>query len=193
MSQPIPPAIFCNSFPRNDVPEKNKEYMRNILEPVDEIKFLIKKTLHDLQLQIKGYNVIHIRSGDAFLKNEKNSGFSSTYIQKLISHIYNDVKHISENNHGGIRNQYLLIADNNNIKNLLKEKFPDFKLLVNPITHFGEGVILEGERVKNTLIDFYLLSFANYIISYSSYEHGSGFSYWCAKTFNVPYMCKYVV
>jgi hypothetical protein len=184
--------VFCNSFPRNDVPEKNKEYMRNILEPTDEIKFLIIKTLDELHLKIKGYNVIHIRSGDAFLKNEKNSGFSSSYIQKLIANIYNDVKHITENNQT-VENHYLIIADNNNVKLLLKKKFPDFKLLVNPITHFGEGVILEGERVKNTLIDFYLLSFANYIMSYSSYEHGSGFSYWCAKTFNVPYTCKYVV
>ena len=61
-----------------------------------------------------------------------------------------------------------------------------------PITHFGEGVILEEEKVKNTLIDFYLLSQSKSIFSYSAYQHGSGFSYWCAKTFNIPYVCKYV-
>jgi hypothetical protein len=183
---------FCNSFPRNTIPEKNKEYMRKFLEPIDEIKMLIKQTLDELQLRLKGYTVIHIRSGDAFLKNENNNGFNSAYIHKLIKNIIFDVRYITENN-PGIRNNYLLIADNNNIKNLLKEKFPAFKMLVKPITHFGEGVVLEEERVKNTLIDFYLLSFANYIMSYSAYEHGSGFSYWCAKTFDVPYTCKYIV
>ena len=62
-----------------------------------------------------------------------------------------------------------------------------------PITHFGEGVVLEEEKVKNTLLDFYLLSLASAILSYSHYEHGSGFSYWCAKTFDIPYTCKYIV
>jgi hypothetical protein len=183
---------FCNSFPRNTIPEKNKEYMRKFLEPIDEIKMLIKQSLDELQLTLKGYTVIHIRSGDAFLKNENNNGFNSAYIYKLIQNIIFDVRYITENN-PGIMNNYLLIADNNNIKNLLKEKFPAFKLIIKPITHFGDGVVLEEERVKNTLIDFYLMSFANYIMSYSAYEHGSGFSYWCAKTFDVPYTCKYIV
>ena len=63
---------------------------------------------------------------------------------------------------------------------------------MNPITHFGEGVVLEEEKVKNTMIDFYLLSHSKSIFSYSVNKHGSGFSYWCAKTFNIPYVCKYV-
>jgi hypothetical protein len=183
---------FCNSFPRNNIPEKNKEHMRKFLEPIDEIKILLKQTLEELHLAFKGYTVIHIRSGDSFLKNENNASFNTNYIYKLVQNIKFDVKYITENN-PNIVNNYLLIADNNNVKNLLKEKFPDFKLLLKPITHFGEGVVLEEERVKNTLLDFYLMSFANYIMSYSAYEHGSGFSYWCAKTFNVPYTCKYIV
>jgi hypothetical protein len=166
--------------------------MRNFLEPIDEIKILIKQTLDELNLMFKGYTVIHIRSGDSFLKNENTTSFNTNYIYKLTQNIKFDIRYITENN-PSIVNNYLLIADNNNVKNLLKEKFPTFKLIIKPITHFGEGVVLEEERVKNTLIDFYLMSFANYIMSYSAYEHGSGFSYWCAKTFDVPYTCKYIV
>jgi len=183
---------FCNSFPRNTIPEKNKEYMRKMLEPIDEIKLLIKQTLDELNLTFKGYTVIHIRCGDNFLKNENNQGFTSNYMHKLIKNIKSDVCYITEKN-PNIVNNYLFIADNNMIKQLLKDHFPNFKILIKPITHFGEGVVLEEERVKNTLIDFYLLSFANYIMSYSAYEHGSGFSYWCAKTFDIPYACKYIV
>ena len=40
--------------------------------------------------------------------------------------------------------------------------------------------------------DFYLLANSNTIHSLTSYPHGSGFSYWCAKTFNIPYVCKYI-
>jgi hypothetical protein len=30
------------------------------------------------------------------------------------------------------------------------------------------------------------------IYSISVYIHGSGFSFWCAKTYNIPYSCKYI-
>ena len=91
-----------------------------------------------------------------------------------------------------MENNYLLIADSNDVKKIVENYFPNFKILMNPITHFGEGVVLEEEKVKNTLIDFYLLSRSKSIFSYSAYKHGSGFSYLCAKTFNIPYVCKYI-
>jgi hypothetical protein len=87
---------------------------------------------------------------------------------------------------------YFIIADNNAIKIELKKVFPEFKILLKEITHFGEGVVLEEEKVKNSLIDFYLLSFSKAIFSYSYYEHGSGFSSWCAKTYNIPYVCRLI-
>jgi hypothetical protein len=88
--------------------------------------------------------------------------------------------------------KYLLIADNNEIKILLHRYFPDIKILLNKITHLGEGVLLEEEKVKNTLIDFYILSFSKKIFSFSCYEHGSGCSYWCAKTYNIPHIAKLI-
>jgi hypothetical protein len=182
--------ICCNAFPRNDANEKNKEYMRVLLEPVDEIKILVKNTLEEINLVRKGYIVIHIRSGDIYLKNE-NTHFQDKYIYKLVNNIRMDVgKYIMSCK--GKYTDILLIADNNIIKKKLVDYFPKFKIFMKPITHFGEGVVLEEEKVKNTLLDFYLLSFANYIMSYSCYEHGSGFSYWSAKTYNIPYFCKYI-
>jgi hypothetical protein len=88
--------------------------------------------------------------------------------------------------------KFLLIADNNEIKYLLRDEFPDFKLYFKDITHLGEGVELEREKVKNTLLDFYLMSYATNIYSFTSYPHGSGFSYWCSKLYNIPYNCKYI-
>jgi len=183
--------VFCNSFPRHHtLSEKNKEYMRTMLEPIDEMKVLIQNTLYELQLKCKEYIVIHIRAGDDYLKNETNS-FSDKYIHKLVNHIQFDIRRCAPSSSN--MNNYLLMADNNRIKTLLKEYFPQFKMVIKPITHFGEGVVLEEEKVKNTLLDFYLLSLSGTIFSYSHYEHGSGFSYWCAKTFDIPYRCKYIV
>ena len=49
----------------------------------------------------------------------------------------------------------LLIADNNEIKLLLNDEFPSIKFLVYNITHIGEGVELETEKVRNTMTDFF--------------------------------------
>ena len=174
--------IFCNSFPINEIPEKNKEYIRKYLEPTNEMKLIINQTLDGLNISKNNYSVIHIRSGDSYLKEEKNT-FTNGYIRTLINNIKNDTDR---------NNKYLLIADSNYVKKIIQKYFPNFKTLMNPITHFGEGIVLQEEKVKNTLIDFYLLSHSNSIFSYSAYEHGSGFSYWCAKTFNIPYVCKFV-
>jgi len=176
--------LFCNSYPLENISEKNKEYMRKILEPTIEMKNMVQSVLSELHFKYKEFIVIHIRSGDSYLKNE-NQLFSVKYIENLTSMIHNDISNISKNN-------FLIIADNNPIKIALKKVFPSFKILLKHITHFGEGIVLEDEKVKNSLIDFYLLSFSKAILSYSCYEHGSGFSYWCAKTYNVPYICKFV-
>jgi hypothetical protein len=174
--------MFCNSYPIHEVPERNKEYMRKFLEPTNEMKLIINQTMDELAIASKEYIVIHIRAGDSYLKEEKNT-FTNGYIHTLINNIKNDINGA---------NNYLLIADSNDIKKIIQKYFPNFKTLIKPITHFGEGVVLEEEKVKNTLIDFYLLSHSQSIFSYSSYKHGSGFSFWCAKTFNIPYVCKYV-
>jgi hypothetical protein len=174
--------MYCNAFPINEISEKNKEYMRKFLEPTNEMKLIINQTLHELSISFKQYIVIHIRSGDSYLKEEKNA-FTNRYIRDLIINIKNDVNG---------NNNYLLMADSNDVKKIIKKYFPTLKVLIKPITHFGEGIVLEEEKVINTLVDFYLLSHSKSIFSYSAYEHGSGFSYWCAKTFNIPYVCKYV-
>jgi hypothetical protein len=33
------------------------------------------------------------------------------------------------------------------------------------------------------------MTYSKYIYSFSVYDHGSGFSKWCATTYNIPYIC----
>jgi hypothetical protein len=176
--------IYCIPYPLKNISEKSKAYMQSILEPVDEIKIIVQKSLHQVGLHFKNYIVFHIRSGDDYL-NKDNKIFYQKYLDKIKIEIEIYMAINGSNN-------YLVIADNNEIKILLNKEFPQLKIILKEITHFGEGVALEEDKVKNTLIDFYLLSFANKIISFSAYKHGSGFSFWCAKTFDVPYISKYI-
>jgi len=179
-------VAYCISYPNGSVSETAKMYMQRILEPNDEMKLFVNSILTDLILVPKEYSVIHVRSGDIYL-NQSSSVFKKEYIKNLLENIRLNI------GCGVVDNKnYLLISDNNEIKKFILEKFPSVKTLFTEITHFGEGVVLEEQKVKNTMTDFYLLSFAEKIYAYSSYKHGSGFSYWCAQTYNIPYICKYV-
>ena len=169
-------------YPNNNISEKHKKYMRYLLEPTDEILNYTNNTLYFLQFSKSNYQIIHIRSGDDYFEKSINH-FSRIYINKLIF----EIRKIINNN---TNNNFLLISDNLNVKNLLIEKIPILKYISKDITHLGEGVVQEDEKMKNTLLEFYLMAFSSAIYSFSCYDHGSGFSKWCAITFDIPYTCK---
>jgi hypothetical protein len=176
--------IYSIAYPSHIISEKHKTYMRNLLEPNDEIQQYIDSTLNQFELTKYNYSVIHIRTGDTYLNQDKSEIYNN-YISKLVYEISKTIL----KNEAFCRN-YILISDNLNVKYLITKKYPFLKSVFKEITHLGEGVVQEDEKIKNTLLDFYLLSLSNSIFSFSCYEHGSGFSQWCAETYNIPYYCK---
>ena len=176
--------IYNIMFPYNQIEKHHTKYMRELLQPNAEMNTYINNTLNTLFLEKNTYSIIHIRSGDSFLK-ETTKTFNIYYL----THIFTEINILINSN---LNSTFLLIADNNEIKTFILKYFSNIKLLFNKITHLGEGVLLEREKIKNTLLDFYLLSYSNSIYAYTSYKHGSGFSYWCAITYNIPYKCKYI-
>ena len=176
--------VYNIMFPYDDVKEEHKAFVRNFFEPNQEMKLYIDESLAHIGLVRKQYSVIHIRSGDSYL-NDSVKIFDSNYFRRLVSEIGMLVS-VNKGVH------YLLIADNNEIKVLLMEKIMGIKSFFKKITHLGEGTLLLKDEVKNTMLDFYLFSFANSIHSFTSYPHGTGFSYWCAQTYDIPHKCKYI-
>jgi hypothetical protein len=112
--------------------------------------------------------------------NKSKDALEDRYKIRLIACLMNQ---LHKNQH------YLVIADNMFVKNLLIQEFPFLKCYFKDITHLGENSQLNRENIKNTLIDFYMMSYSNAIYSISCYDHGSGFSKWCAFTYNIPYFC----
>ena len=176
--------IYSIAYPSHIISEKHKTYIRNLLEPNDEIQQYINSTLNQFEFTKHNYSVIHIRTGDTYLNQDKSEIYNN-YISKLVYEISKTIL----KNEAFCRN-YILISDNLNVKYLITKKYPFLKSVFKEITHLGEGVVQEDEKIKNTLLDFYLLSLSNSIFSFSCYEHGSGFSQWCAETYNIPYYCK---
>jgi len=178
------------SFPYKDavISEKNKQYIRELIEPSEKLNLYVNKTLKELSLEKKQYSVIHVRCGDKYLI-EKSTELKNDFLYKIKSEIESLI-HVLKNDKP--TEQFLLITDNNEIKKKLVNFFPEIKVFYKEITHLGEGVLLKKDKVENTLLDFFLLSHSNSIHAYTIYQHGTGFSSWCAKTYDIPYKCMHI-
>lgn len=178
--------VYSNAFTINkDLSNNHKEKMREILEPVDLVNEKISSVLSSLHLKKKDYIVIHIRYGDSSLVTKESINVNK--VKLLHREIINlSLFHL-------FPEKILLISDSIELKKHLVKQLP-MKCLFNDITHLGEGIYLESQDDKmfNTLVDFFLISNAKHVFSFSFYEHGSGFSEWAAKTYDVPYRCKYL-
>jgi hypothetical protein len=196
--------LYCICFPYiSNVSEKHKEYVRHMLEPTDWMKTLISNTMISYNLVANKYIVLHIRCGDSFLlskkenkenkekeenKENKAKMFDSLFIKRLFEKLDEIILNSEKQN-------FLIIADNNEIKKITKEKYSDksdIQYIHHKIGHFGEGMKQEQETVQNSMLDFYLISMAQKVYSFTVYTHGSGFSRWCAFTYNIPYVDKYI-
>jgi len=169
--------LFCNSFPLfDDIKPLGKQIIRSYLTPNTLMKEYIKEKLFNLQLKPKEFTVIHIRTGDRYLL--KNNNLNPNIVKKIISILQKNMKQ---------NIKYLLISDNNDIKLLLKNVIPSLITQISKITHFGESTNQTDDSIKETLLDFYIMSFSFQVISFSPYNWGSGFSEWSSKLNNIPF------
>jgi hypothetical protein len=168
-----------NSFPLFQIVNEDVEFIKNKIEPNSYMKLEIIKKMNDLSLCSKQFSVIHIRSGDQCLVN------GQLIDVKYATHLFILLKNILDNKN----NKYLILSDNNNIKMLFK-KYDNCIFDIIPITHLGVNCKLKDDNVKNTLLDFYLMSHSNNIYAITVYEHGTGFSKWCSVIYNIPYHIK---
>jgi hypothetical protein len=174
-------SIFSNSVPFffKFRPEGIR-IIREYIEPNEEMKENINRALTNLKLQPKKFGVIHIRTGDHYLKGEKllNNRLVLKIKKKLITMT-------------NPKCNYLIISDSNELKRYLIN-FPNFHMMFKTIEHLGgESVNKENiDGIRNTLLEFYLMSNSNSVLSMSIYDHISGFSQFCCVAHEIPF--KYI-
>jgi hypothetical protein len=151
--------------------------MKFKLQPNNMMQTYIEHSLAELGLKKNGYGVIHIRTGDNHLIN--NEGFTKNFLIKIKTILNNSILP---------DRRYLIISDSNILKSMLKT-YPNFYILIRQIEHLGgEGIkSTETNGVMNTLLDFYLMSYSNTILSLSIYGQVSGFSKYCSVIYGIPF------
>jgi hypothetical protein len=173
---------FINTIamPNNVISQKHKDAMKNILEPNEALTQYIDETLTQLTLYKNKYDIIHVRFGDQYLIHHQTLINVKQF--KTIVDYLNDYD---------VNKKYILLSDNEDIKKALAQRFPFIQILTNKIGHIGVN-FSDVQQLRDTMLEFYLISHAANITAYSTYAHGSGFSKWCAETYSIPYVCKYL-
>jgi len=152
------------------------EKVAEILKPNDYLYNKIMFSMDKLKLNKSNFKVIHIRYEDD--ENCKNTNNRIMYILNIIKSIILKTD-----------DDIFLISNKKFIKARLIQEIPKIKTIFNNTTHIACRETNNEENLINTLQDFYIMSNSNYIYSFSAYIHGSGFSKWCAVTYNIPYIC----
>ena len=175
-------CVNTNDPPIKPIPARHRAYLRERLTPSEPLEDLVLTTLSSLGLVQQPYVVIHLRLGDVYLDLATHT--YAVTADRLIHLITQRLQHETR--------PWLLLTDNNAIKPLIQSRWPQAKMLDNPIAHTGETEEHNMEHMKNTFLEFFLMSRAADITAYSVYQHGSGFSKWCAVSYDIPYVCYYL-
>ena len=155
-------------FLTNDVCDENitndcKNFMKDILQPNDYLNQEIDK------LDIKQpFNILHLRLGDSYIKIDMNDEVFHN-IQKIVTSNYN------END--------ILLCDSSYFKKRINEQ-NRFKLFDLVIGHIGYET--DMEKIKNSLIEFFIISKSTHIKTYSVYNWISGFVHWNSVLYDIP-------
>lgn len=171
-------GFMSNAYPFfNRFTKEGINFMKHKLEPNHWMKSYVDYSLKELGLNKKEYQVIHIRTGDKHLVN--NESLTIDFLEKIKNVINSFIKP---------DRRYLIISDSNAIKHMLKS-YPNFYVLIKPIEHLGGQSIKNAENngIMNTMLDFYLMSHSNAILSLSTYGHVSGFSKYCSVIYGIPF------
>ena len=185
--------IYTISYPMVHIPirEEHRLFVQHVMEGTEEVMKEVDSIIENSQLEKGNYTLIHLRCGDRYLiPNYKQSNHLSSWKETknvLFSRIKEELKKVYDPS-----SKYFFMADNNTIKREIINVFPFIKVHFNEIAHMGEGIKSSDTSLKNNIIDFHLIANSSKVISYSVYEHGSGFSKWCAETYNIPYTCIYL-
>jgi hypothetical protein len=147
--------------------EDCKNFLKNFLTPTQEfIEFFEEKSKI---IPYNTYNILHYRVGDnvGLVNQNKKSGFH----------------HLMRSVRLNIEKDDILFSDSNKFKNYVDIYFKIFFFKLN-IGHTGFDN--DEEKLKNTMFEFFVLTKAKKIKTYSVYGWTSGFVSWASQIYDIP-------
>lgn len=158
--------MATNFCPYENFSHEAKQFMLKVLTPRKWVSDLFESKLALLKLQ--QYNIMHLRCGDNEFLGIKNNW--KRFVARQVA-LYNYEK------------GDLLLSDSGRLKNDLSKK-ANFNVLDGSAVHLARG--FDSAALLDTMTEFYAISKASKIKTYSRYSHTSGFVYFPGIIYGIP-------
>jgi hypothetical protein len=176
--------IYTNIWPRFPLAEREKEFAKSFLVPNAELQLSINSALPIRE----EYEIVHIRSGDQFAFDTQIGETFDRSTDQLLESL-SVIESIKNSTHRKI----IVMSDSLNLKRLLSSKYGLISLNTVP-THTAleskdEENLSNASKdlaIRDTLVDFFIMSQAKHIHQFSVQHWGSGFSNSINWIYDVP-------
>lgn len=183
IQQPTFFAYCCKDLVFTEILDSEKSFIRSRLQPSPELETYSASCL--TQLNVTGaYSVLHVRLDDAICFPHAVGSSQATLNDQLMTDLVATVRSKVDAD-----KTYVLISNNQAVKDALTGA--NIRSLPTAICHIGQNQTPTDEQLRDTLLDFFLMSRASEIAGFSTYKR-TGFSLECATLYNIPYSFTWV-
>lgn len=176
------PTFFthcCKGPVYTEVLESEKALIRSKLQPTPELETYIQESITRLGVVAGQYSAIHIRMNDAVCFPHAVGSSQSTLNTQLMEDLTASVRSKLD-----ATKTYILVSSSMDVKDALTGG--NIHSIPTAICHIGQNQNSTDEQLKDTLLDFFLMSRASEILAFTTYSH-TGFSEECSRLFSIPY------
>ena len=183
VQQPTFFAYCCKENIYTEILDSEKAFIRSRLQPSAELETYSASCL--TQLNVTGaYSVLHVRLDDAICFPHAVGSSQATLNDQLMTDLVVAVRAKVDAD-----KTYVLISNSQAVKDALTGA--NIRSLPTAVCHIGQNQTPTDEQLRDTLLDFFLMSRASEIAGFSTYKR-TGFSLECATIYNVPYTFTWV-
>jgi len=162
----------CISYKANILTDDEKLFARRVCEPTDELGAEVDQKIKSLP---ENYGIQHFRFKDDVFSNDIN--ISNPIFMKCFNILKKKYKPTD-----------VLLSNSNNFKQYAKENLHITTVECNDTLCKVEHIGLSNDydSLKNSFVEFFVVTRAKYIISKSQYPWVSGFIKWPALIYDIP-------
>ena len=183
VQQPTFFAYCCKENIYTEILDSEKALIRSRLQPSAGLETYIASCL--TQLGVTGaYSVLHVRMDDAICFPHAVASSQATLNEQLMTDLVASVRAKVDAD-----KTYVLISNSQAVKDALTSG--NIHSLPTAVCHIGQNQTPTDDQLRDTLLDFFLMSRASEIAGFSTYKR-TGFSLECATLYNVPYSFTWV-
>jgi hypothetical protein len=171
-------AFCCKDIVFTEILDSEKALIRSRIQPTAEMETYITDSL--TRLGVTGpYTTIHVRLDDAVCfphaVGSSQATLNTTLMEDLVASVRSKIDQSKT---------YVLVSSSTAVKDALTGG--NILSLPTAICHIGQNQEPTDEQLKDTLLDFYLMSRSVEILAFTTYER-TGFSLECANIYGIPY------